>query len=751
MEARPQVIPRSAVRPPADGGESSWFRGLTVRVLGRPAPLDERERLRADMVLAFGLGFVVFGGLIVLATYVAPLPSESRSLARVTTPTFMAGMALSVLCLRCTGSVPFAAQIANASIFAVVGLSVALHGGLQSPVLCVWALLPIVAGLLAGRRSAVFWSAAIVVFLLGLDQAERAGWYEPRLLDPAVYLPSLIANMTIACAAAAAAVVLYETINANLRRSLEAERSKLRHAAGHDPLTDLPNRRLFEELQDQALRRADRTRQKVALVVLDLDGFKPVNDAFGHASGDRVLRAVADCLRGFTRMTDSIARLGGDEFAVLVELLENNEGAEVFAGRLQEALSLRVPVDRGAPVLVTASIGVAALPRPRCNGRRAARRGRRGDVRSQAGRRRPVPRVPVAPPALSLDRVEAIQGHDLRPRVDEVPDERLPAVVGCVDLRDGAQLGVGAEDEVDRRRGSTAARRWSDPDPRRGPSDVADFDHFVDMSSRFTKKSLLRLPGRSVRTPCRTPPAFASRLRMPPTSTVISRHGQREQTRAVDQHHRRGRPIPVGVVVAESVRRRLQNRERVDVRLRLRRVRAARREGHLDLEAGVLRRLLDRGRAAQHDQVGERDPVGAEEAPVEVPLPNLLERRQHLRELCGIVDGPVLLRCEAQARAVGPAAQVGAAKARRRRPGRAHELRMVSPDARIADFSEAMSSTASIKPVIHRRGWGPARQEHLPAGTSVAEIALDRGPMSRCVSLNHARANAIGELVRILA
>lgn len=367
MDPRPH--PRSGPRDADGPGERppspdpSWFRRLSERVLGRPAPEDEHERIRSDLVLAFGLGFIVFGVLILLALhFLIPLPEASRRLARITTPSLMLGLAASVLCLRVTGSTRISAQVTNLSVFLVIAISTAVHGGIHSPVLCVFPMLPMVSGILAGRRSAAFWSAITVAFLLGLDHAGRTGWFVAAPLDHAAYFPSLMANMAIACAAAAAAVILYETTNAHLRRSLEEERRKLRHEAGHDPLTDLPNRRLFEHLQDHALRRAVRTKQKVALVVVDLDDFKPINDDYGHASGDQVLRAVADRLRGFTRVTDSIARWGGDEFAILVELLASEHDARIFAERLHEELSLELEIEAGASVGVSASIGVALYP-----------------------------------------------------------------------------------------------------------------------------------------------------------------------------------------------------------------------------------------------------------------------------------------------------------------------------------------------------------------------------------------------------
>ena len=342
---------------------SARLRELSEWILARPAAADANARLHSDGVLAFDLGFIVFGALTLVAIHpVLPVPLESQMLARQTTTLLMLGLAASVACLRLTGSVALAAQVTLASVFGVVGASVALHGGTQSPVLGLVVMIPVVAGLLAGRSSAVFWSAAILVSLVALHRAEALGWIDIARLDRVTYVASLMANMTIACSAAIAAVMLHESLNAGLRKSLEVERRKLRHAAGHDPLTDLPNRRLFDELQDHALRRAERAKLKAALVVVDLDDFKPINDGFGHGSGDRVLKEIACRLRACTRATDAIARMGGDEFAILVERLDSEQGARILAGRLLDALSVDLELDSGTPVRVSASVGVALYP-----------------------------------------------------------------------------------------------------------------------------------------------------------------------------------------------------------------------------------------------------------------------------------------------------------------------------------------------------------------------------------------------------
>jgi diguanylate cyclase (GGDEF)-like protein len=129
------------------------------------------------------------------------------------------------------------------------------------------------------------------------------------------------------------------------------------HYARHDPLTDLPNRGILLDRAAQALHRARRRGVRVALLFVDLDGFKPVNDRFGHAAGDAVLVEVARRLVANTRDIDTVARLGGDEFAVLLEDVAVGEVVEI-SDRILVSLAAGTEV-AGHKVTLAASIGIA--------------------------------------------------------------------------------------------------------------------------------------------------------------------------------------------------------------------------------------------------------------------------------------------------------------------------------------------------------------------------------------------------------
>jgi diguanylate cyclase (GGDEF)-like protein len=133
------------------------------------------------------------------------------------------------------------------------------------------------------------------------------------------------------------------------------------HMALHDPLTGLPNRVLFHDRVEQILLAAKRAGSGAALIVLDLDGFKEVNDTLGHPIGDLLLQQVGSRIRGATREVDSVARLGGDEFAVVLSTASDSHATAGVAQRIQSALSKPFELE-GLSIEVEASLGAARYP-----------------------------------------------------------------------------------------------------------------------------------------------------------------------------------------------------------------------------------------------------------------------------------------------------------------------------------------------------------------------------------------------------
>jgi len=213
-------------------------------------------------------------------------------------------------------------------------------------------LLILVTSYVLGVRAAVFWTLASI-FGMGVVVA-TAEIPVMNLDDSVTTRIGLFATRSIVFLGVLALAIVE-------RRFADQKSAQLEFLARHDELTGLYNRRAFEDRAREAIARAKRYDRRVALLVLDLDGFKNVNDSYGHAAGDEVLRDIGRRIASRTRATDSACRMGGDEFLVLLEDIGDSESVEKFAERL--VATIREPVKlRGEALRVGASAGVAICP-----------------------------------------------------------------------------------------------------------------------------------------------------------------------------------------------------------------------------------------------------------------------------------------------------------------------------------------------------------------------------------------------------
>ncbi len=191
------------------------------------------------------------------------------------------------------------------------------------------------------------------------------------------------------------------------RKALEVQ---LQHQAMHDPLTGLPNRALFTDRLRQALARAKRREGEVAVLFMDLDNFKVVNDSLGHKAGDRLLVAAGRRIRTLLRPEDTVARLGGDEFILLLEDTDA-QGAVQVAERVLERLREPFPLG-GRRVVVTASVGVTTGG---ANGKYAADLLRDADLAMYRAKRAGKARYAVFEESMNTEAIERLElEHDLR-------------------------------------------------------------------------------------------------------------------------------------------------------------------------------------------------------------------------------------------------------------------------------------------------------------------------------------------------
>ena len=155
-----------------------------------------------------------------------------------------------------------------------------------------------------------------------------------------------------------AAIFAYIT---RLRRQCQLAEDKALHLTEHDTLTGLPNRHLLSDRVEMGLAHAKRHNELLAILCLGLDGFKPVNDTYGHDAGDELLRLVAQRLQDSLRAVDTVARIGGDEFVLALSEVKDPAYAETVAAKLIERISAPFPL-AGKQVTIGASIGIAFYP-----------------------------------------------------------------------------------------------------------------------------------------------------------------------------------------------------------------------------------------------------------------------------------------------------------------------------------------------------------------------------------------------------
>jgi len=168
------------------------------------------------------------------------------------------------------------------------------------------------------------------------------------------------------------------------------------HRGHHDALTGLANHALFDEIVDHDLAICSRTEAPLAVLYVDLDGFKAVNDTYGHATGDELLRAVAARLKNGIRSSDLAARLGGDEFAIVL-VNAGMTAAATVAGKLEDSISMPYPIGP-LTIEISASIGIAAYPDSGTSSEALLHSADRTMYKAKSGRKRQIaPGGPASP------------------------------------------------------------------------------------------------------------------------------------------------------------------------------------------------------------------------------------------------------------------------------------------------------------------------------------------------------------------
>lgn len=254
---------------------------------------------------------------------------------------------------------------ANVFVFsAFIGIAVPglFTGGMDTAVTTPLILaVPVLAYLTSGRRWGMFWALICGLTVAFYYIADQVGVIFPRYIDENARVVTYFLVCEMALLIISVCLFIYESQLEALTGKLEAQTERFAYDAQHDQLTGLCNRSLFETHANKAIQFALSENLKAAIIYIDLDDFKPVNDTYGHHVGDEVLKIVAQRLRQAVRSSDSVARLGGDEFAVLLHGANGRASICIIAEKM--LVSLRSPMDvSGLSVEIGASMGVITIP-----------------------------------------------------------------------------------------------------------------------------------------------------------------------------------------------------------------------------------------------------------------------------------------------------------------------------------------------------------------------------------------------------
>lgn len=259
-----------------------------------------------------------------------------------------------------SGSFSIAAHIYGATGLATLFSIVMVTGGfLNSPFTNHWVLVVVYIFIIDGLRSTVLWAAiGAVLWALGL-------WFSDSLVvdvvSPGLSLITHTVTMVVQAASLFVALWFFSVYQNHLLVRLHLERDHALFTAAHDSLTGIANRKSFENRLEQLFQQQQYNGGLCAVLMIDLDNFKPVNDKYGHLIGDQVLATIAERIASATRRNDIAARLGGDEFGLLISEIRNAGDIDIVAQKIVAVVSEPIVTGSGDSVVIGASIGIALV------------------------------------------------------------------------------------------------------------------------------------------------------------------------------------------------------------------------------------------------------------------------------------------------------------------------------------------------------------------------------------------------------
>ncbi|NRB41712.1 MAG: GGDEF domain-containing protein [Pseudomonadales bacterium] len=283
----------------------------------------------------------------------------------------MASYVVSLFILNRFAALNTAGNITLAGIFMGAVISSWATGGIYSPLMYTLLIPPVFAFVFTNLRSALFWSMITVVTFLAIWGIDELAFRYPvmeqyesmQVIINAADVTALNIIMPLASLISILLVVAsYEVSSKQMKKLLTQERNMFAFKASHDSLTGLGNRAEFDTRLQMSIDAAWHSDYPLALIYIDLDGFKPINDTLGHHAGDVVLRIIAKRLAAIVRGTDMVARLGGDEFAIILQGIGDNDKMQPIMEKILSTISQDITLDDGQSVNVSGSLGVAYYP-----------------------------------------------------------------------------------------------------------------------------------------------------------------------------------------------------------------------------------------------------------------------------------------------------------------------------------------------------------------------------------------------------
>ncbi len=324
-------------------------------------PLDEENYRQRILAITSFFWLLTVVALTVISSFVIEMSPEGRSAATALFVTTGFAVLATVLILRYLHNRLAAMHILLLAFTSAFTVACVFFGGTGSPTYALLILAPVMAAIVGSVWAALFWTSLVMLIWVVILGLERIGVEFTQIIMPHNYNVAITLAYAAMGVAVVSVIMVYAELNKRLRHALQKANRELEYLSSHDELTDLHNRRFYEQRMSQALKRAEEQGRPLGLLVFDLDEFKEINDTHGHGMGDALLIKLGERLRTQVRETDLVARLGGDEFAVIMENLRSVEDMPLIAAKLIAAIKQPVTL-RNTRFSLGVSCGVAVYP-----------------------------------------------------------------------------------------------------------------------------------------------------------------------------------------------------------------------------------------------------------------------------------------------------------------------------------------------------------------------------------------------------